>query len=295
VDPGVNSRSIKRQHPAARDDINDLITRRPIPSRSLEQLDPFLFLNHHGPQIYPPRNNGLPFGPHPHRGFETVTFIIEGDIAHRDSGGHESVIKAGGVQWMTAGRGLVHSEVSSDEFEREGGPLEILQLWVNLPARLKMVQPRYIGLQRDQIPSFTLDDGRVRVNLISGKWEKHTGPIDTLADVQMATVEFSPGGRAQLPAPSGRNIFLYVVRGKLDISGTPAQEHHLIELNDDGDVVDIEAAMDSLILFGHALPIAEPVVSYGPFVMNTKQEIAEAISDYQAGKFGSSLDDAGVR
>jgi quercetin 2,3-dioxygenase len=291
MDRGVNSRSIKRQHPAARDDINDLITRRPIPSRSLEQLDPFLFLNHHGPQIYPPRNNGLPFGPHPHRGFETVTFIIEGDIAHRDSGGHESVIKAGGVQWMTAGRGLVHSEVSSDEFEREGGPLEILQLWVNLPAKLKMVQPRYIGLQRDQIPSLALDGGRVRVNLISGKWGEHTGPIDTLADVQMATVEFSPDGRAQLPAPPGRNIFLYVVRGAFDIAGTHAQEYHLIELTDDGDAVDIEAATDSLILFGHAPPIAEPVVSYGPFVMNTKQEIAEAISDYQAGKFGSPLDE----
>ena len=122
-----------------------------------------------------------------------------------------------------------------------------------------------------------------------------TAPIRARSACQSPLRARPPTAMSKYPAPSGRNIFLYVVRGKLDISGTPAQEHHLIELNDDGDVVDIEAAMDSLILFGHALPIAEPVVSYGPFVMNTKQEIAEAISDYQAGKFGSSLDDAGVR
>jgi redox-sensitive bicupin YhaK (pirin superfamily) len=287
VSTHANSRTIRKQHRAIRDDIADLTTRRPLPSPSIDQLDPFLFLNHHGPQVYPPQNHGLPFGPHPHRGFETVTFILEGDIAHRDSGGHESVIKAGGVQWMTAGRGLVHEEVSSDEFMRSGGPLEVLQLWVNLPARLKMTTPGYVGLQRDQIPSFETDDGRVRINLISGTWDKHSGPIRSLTDVHMMTVVFTTGGHARLPAPRGRNVFLYVVCGTVNIASTRAETHNLIELNDDADAVDIEATSDALILFGHAQPLSEPVVAHGPFVMNTKQEIVEAMHDYQAGKFGS--------
>ena len=152
-------RTVSQIHPAYRDDIADLVTRRPVPGPGLDQVDPFLFLNHHGPQVYPPNNNGLPFGPHPHRGFETVTFVLEGELAHYDSGGHESVIGAGGVQWMTAGAGLVHAEVSPPEFKRDGGPLEILQLWVNLPARLKMTPPRYSGLQREQIPLVPLPGG----------------------------------------------------------------------------------------------------------------------------------------
>jgi len=127
----MTSKTIKHLHPAVRDDIADLITRRPVPGAEIEQVDPFLFLNHHGPQVYPPRNGGLPFGPHPHRGFETVTFILTGELAHRDSAGHESVIKEGGIQWMTAGSGLVHAEISPDDFKRSGGPLEILQLWVS--------------------------------------------------------------------------------------------------------------------------------------------------------------------
>nr|MDQ3283801.1 pirin family protein [Acidobacteriota bacterium] len=156
-------RGIKHLHPSLSDDIGDLRTQRPLPNGRVEQIDPFLFLNHHGPEVYPPRNQGLPFGPHPHRGFETVTFIVEGSLAHRDTGGHESVIHDGGVQWMTAGRGLVHSELSPKEFLERGGPLEILQLWVNLPSRLKMTEPRYIGLQKDAIPSFTTDGATVHV------------------------------------------------------------------------------------------------------------------------------------
>jgi redox-sensitive bicupin YhaK (pirin superfamily) len=132
-------RPVLRRHSARREDIGDLVTRRP--EAPAESLDPFLFINHHGPQIYPPNNRGLPFGPHPHRGFETITFILDGELAHKDSGDHESVIHAGGVQWMTAGSGLVHAELSPESFKDEGGPLEILQLWVNLPARLKMSPP----------------------------------------------------------------------------------------------------------------------------------------------------------
>ncbi|MEA2166373.1 MAG: quercetin 2,3-dioxygenase [Thermoanaerobaculia bacterium] len=277
----MTSRTIRARYPALRDDIGDLRTWRPLPNETIQQIDPFLFLNHHGPQIYPPHNHGLPFGPHPHRGFETVTFIIEGSLVHRDTGGHESTIEAGGVQWMTAGRGLEHEEVSPKEFLDRGGPLEILQLWVNLPSRLKMTAPGYTGLQKDAIPKFTTDDGRVTINLISGDWEGHRGPIHSLIDVHMMTIALAAEGRVTLPAPRGRNVFFYIVRGKLNAG----ESFNLIEWNYDGDTIEVAASEDSLLLFGHAEPLREPVVAHGPFVMNTREEIYQAIRDYQAGRF----------
>ncbi|MEQ8818486.1 MAG: pirin family protein [Thalassobaculum sp.] len=284
-------RTVKALHAAQRDDIGDLVTRRPLPGPGLDQVDPFLFLNHHGPQSYGPDNHGLPFGPHPHRGFETVTFILEGSLAHHDSGGHESVIEAGGVQWMTAGSGLVHAEVSPEDFKRSGGDLEILQLWLNLPARLKMTAPAYRGLQRADIPALASDGGRVTVNLIAGEYEGKAGPFRPLTGVFMSTVELTAGGRVVLPAPAGRSVFLYVVRGDLRIAGTEAGGtevggFRLVELNDDGDTVEIEATGDAAVLYGHADPIGEPVVSYGPFVMNSREEIEQAVRDYRAGRFG---------
>lgn len=279
----MTDRTIKAQHPSARDDIADLVTRRPLPGPAVPQIDPFLFLNHHGPQVYPPNNRGLPFGPHPHRGFETVTFILEGELSHLDSGGHESVIRAGGVQWMTAGSGLVHAELSPEAFKRAGGPLEILQLWVNLPSRLKMTTPRYVGLQREDIPAIPVDGGKATVNLIAGEFEGRKGPFEPLHDFLMATVELS-GGTVTLPAARGRNVFLYVVRGDLTVGGSPVKAHHLIELNADGDTVTL--AGEGVVLFGHAEPFGEPVFAHGPFVMNTREEIIQAIEDYNAGKFG---------
>jgi redox-sensitive bicupin YhaK (pirin superfamily) len=285
----MTPRTFRRQHAALRDDIGDLITRRPLPGPEIDQLDPFLFLNHHGPQTYPPNNRGLPFGPHPHRGFETVTFILAGELAHRDSGGHESVIGPGGVQWMTAGRGLVHAEVSPESFMQQGGALEILQLWVNLPARLKMTAPRYVGLQGEAIPTVETDAGRVRVAMVSGAWDGREGPIATLADVQMAVLRLAPGGAGRFPVAPGRSILLYVVRGEVAVGAAAVQPYHLVELNDDGDVVDLAAATEAVVLFGHAPPIGEPVAAHGPFVMNTREEILQALRDYQAGKFGPEL------
>ncbi|CPR21232.1 pirin family protein [Brenneria goodwinii] len=282
----MTSRTIKFQHPAYRDDIGDLSTVRPVPGPKVEQIDPFLFLNHHGPQVYPPDNAGLPFGPHPHRGFETVTFILAGELSHLDSGGHESIIGAGGVQWMTAGAGLIHAELSPASFKRSGGPLEILQLWVNLPARLKMTKPAYIGLPKDQIPEIALDGGQVKVDLVSGEFAATTGPIASLTDVSLMTVAMKSGSNVSLPAPQGRNVFLYTVRGNLAIDGVPINPQHLIELNNDGDEVDMTAFTDAVILYGHAAPLNEPVVSHGPFVMNTRAEISQAIRDYQSGAFG---------
>jgi redox-sensitive bicupin YhaK (pirin superfamily) len=285
----MSYKTIQRLHPAMRDDIGDLITQRPVPGPHIDQVDPFLFLNHHGPQVYPPHNRGLPFGPHPHRGFETVTFILDGLLAHRDSAGHESVIGPGGVQWMTAGRGIVHAEVSPREFMRNGGPLEILQLWVNLPPALKMTAPRYTGLQRDQIPVVESEEGRVRVHLVSGSYGGVTGPIESLTGVFMSTVEMKAGSRFYLDNLLERNLFLYVVRGVIHIAPDTVSPFHLAQFDIAGDELEIRAEQDCLLLLGHAEPIREPVVSHGPFVMNTREEINEAIRDYQAGRFGAPI------
>ncbi len=283
----MTPKTVKRAHPAVRDDIADLTTRRPVPGRDVDQIDPFLFLNHHGPQVYAPHNRGLPFGPHPHRGFETVTFILTGELAHRDSAGHESVIKEGGIQWMTAGSGLVHAEISPEEFMRRGGPLEILQLWVNLPPRLKMTQPRYVGLQREEIPAIATPDGKGTVSLVSGEYLGRKGAMQPLMDIFLGTADLSAGGHVTFPGVAGRNVFLYVVRGSIEVAGKAVPEWHLIELNEDGDTVEISAKSDAVLLFGHAEPIGAPVVAYGPFVMNTREEIMQAIQDYQAGRFNA--------
>lgn len=280
----MTARTIKAKHAAYRDDISDLITRRPVPNGGLDQVDPFLFLNHHGPQVYKPGNNGLPFGPHPHRGFETVTFILEGSLAHMDTGGHESIMHAGGVQWMTAGSGLVHAELSPPAFKHDGGDMEILQLWVNLPPKLKMTTPRYTGLQAVDIPAIAAEGGAT-VNLVSGEFVGKTGPVDSLTGVMMSTIEMPAGSTVSLPAPKGRNVFFYVVRGAADISGKAAPKFDLVDFNDDGDTIEVSAPDGAYLLYGHADPIGAPVVARGPFVMNTEAEIRDAIEDYQAGKF----------
>ncbi len=283
----MKTRTLRRLHRAERDDIGDLVTRRPLPAPGLPLLDPFLFLNHHGPQVYPPGNRGLPFGPHPHRGFETVTFILAGELAHHDSGGHESVIGPGGVQWMTAGSGLVHAELSPRAFLERGGPLEILQLWVNLPARLKMTPPRYVGVQSDAIPALPTPDGKGRVHLVSGTWNGVAGPIASLTGVFMAMVALGAGASVAFDGLAGRTVFLYVVRGAIRIAGEDGPKHRLVELDAEGERVAIDAPDGAFLLFGHAAPLGEPVAAHGPFVMNTREEISRAIADYQAGRMGA--------
>ena len=280
----MTARTLKAKHAAFRDDIADLTTRRPLPGRHVDQIDPFLFLNHHGPQTYPPGNTGLPFGPHPHRGFETVTFILEGSLAHMDTGGHESIIDAGGVQWMTAGAGLIHAELSPDEFKRDGGPMEILQLWVNLPSKLKMTAPRYTGLQADAIPAIATGDGAI-LHLVADDFDGKSGPVDSLTGVFMSMVSVPAGASIPLPAPKDRNVFFYVVRGAVSAGGGKGNAFELVEFNPDGDTIDVTSEAGAFLLYGHADAINEPLVARGPFVMNTEQEIHDAIADYQAGKF----------
>ncbi|MGK7390324.1 MAG: pirin family protein [Candidatus Cyclobacteriaceae bacterium M2_1C_046] len=280
-------RTIKKIHKAENAPMGDLKTHRALPTHSIDYIDPFLFLNHHGPQIYKPKNRGLPFGPHPHRGMETVTFILEGDIAHKDSSsGKESVIKAGGVQWMTAGSGLIHTEVSSEEFREKGGHLEILQLWINLPASKKMINPVYKGLQKKAIPSVILDNGKIELELLSGSWDGQKAAFESISKVQLNVIRFVKEGEITIDVPLENNIFFYIIKGKLAVGEKEVQSLHLVEFNNDGQSINIKAQEDSILLFGHARPFNEPVVAQGPFVMNTQEEIMQAYQDYQEGKFG---------
>lgn len=285
-----NMRTIKKLHKAVYSPIDDLITYRAMPTGSIRYLDPFLFLNHHGPQEYGPNNNGLPFGPHPHRGFETLTYILQGDIMHRDSMTGESVIRAGGIQWMTAGSGLVHAEVSSDEFKKKGGMEEVIQIWLNLPSRLKMVKPNYIGLQEKDIPSIELDQGRVTVNLISGKWSDVEGPVPSLTDIHTTSIEFKEGGSLQTTVAAKRNILFYVVNGEVEVNGQTAATHTLVEFANEGEALSVKALSDATLIFCHGEPYNEPIVAHGPFVMNSDAEIRQAIMDYQSGKLGGLQD-----
>lgn len=280
-------RTIKRIHKAEYRPIADLVTYSPLPSRSLQQIDPFIFLNHHGFQAYPERNQGLPFGPHPHRGMETVTFILEGDIMHKDSSGHESVIGPGGVQYMTAGRGLIHAEVSSSEFKRKGGDLEILQLWLNLPAAKKMIQPNYVGLQKEEIPVFELDRGKIKVQQLFGEWKGVKGAFEETFPLTMSTIYLEKGGKFEKDIPMQENIFFYIVRGELKVHGEEILFRNLVEFTNNGEKIEVEALEDAILILGHARPFNEPMVAQGPFVMNTQQQIYEAYQDYQAGKFGT--------
>lgn len=268
-------------------DYDGLDTYRVMPSRNvtMDMMDPFIFLNHHGPQVYPANNAGLPFGPHPHKGFETVTFIVTGDLVHQDSTGFNSNINAGGIQWMTAGAGIIHSETSSEEFKASGGPVEILQLWVNLPARLKGTPPAYMGLQHTEIPHIVLENG-VQIDAVSGTWADQKGALQSLSDVQLATVALQKDASWSLTVGADRNVLFYVIRGKLSVNGSEAEANDLVVFDAEGTVIQVQASEDALLLIGHAKPNKEPIAAHGPFVMNTQEEIRQAFVDYQQGKFG---------
>ena len=269
--------------------------RRPFPSAQLQQIDPFLLFDHLGPTKHEPHEAiGAP--DHPHRGFETITYLKQGSMEHLDSFGHAGKIKTGGVQWMTAGSGLIHSEMPSRELLENGGTLEGFQIWVNLPASAKSNPPRYQELDAEQIPEAVSDDGKVRVKVISGEALGVKAAIDTHIPIYFLDVMLQPNGRFQQPIPSGYTAVAYAYSGRayigaqqkpikegqcahIDTSSEAAEaagEHITITTEDD--------AASFLILAGR--PIKEPMARYGPFVMNTQSEIRQAFEDYNAGNMG---------
>lgn len=259
---------------------------QPLPSEQLTALDPFLLLHHHGPYDFPEYNQGLPFGPHPHRGFETLTFIYSGEIEHADSQGFKSSIKSGGVQWMTAGRGIVHAENIPSQMRENGGKMEIIQLWMNLPARLKMTAPNYQGLQKEDIPVVTSADGLVKTQVISGSFNETSGAAKSITDLTVLNVSALHGGKETFQIPAEQTVLFYLLNGELKINSKFAIGKQLVDFTNDGTEINIEAATDTRFILGAGTPYNEPVVSQGPFVMNSTTEIMQAMRDYRMGKMG---------
>lgn len=249
---------------------------------------PFLLLDYGALTSFTP-NSGQPrgVGVHPHRGFETVTIVYEGEVAHRDSTGTGGVIGKGDAQWMTAGSGILHEEFHSERYSREGGPFEMVQLWVNLPAKDKMTAPSYQGITDAQIPVVALDDDAGQVRVIAGSVGEHTGPARTFTPMNVLDVRVAAGKQVQLPQPEGWSTLLIVLDGTVQLNGDAVlRQTQMATLSHEGTDVVIEANTDAKLLLLAGEPIDEPVVGHGPFVMNTRGEIAQAIADFNSGKFG---------
>lgn len=253
-----------------------------------ERWSPFLLLDYAAPMRFQPTVDRRGVGPHPHRGFETVTLAYQGEVEHRDSAGHHGRIGAGDVQWMTAADGVVHEEYHGQEFARTGGPFEMVQVWVNLPRAKKRSAPRYQDLLGRSFPSVPLAGGAGGVRVVAGAYRGTQGPALSFTPVELWDVTLAAGARVDLALPEGHTALLLARRGAATVAGTALDELHLARLSRTGAAVRLEAGPEGaeLLLLGGA-PLGEPVVGHGPFVMNTREEILEAIEDYQAGRMGS--------
>ena len=252
-----------------------------------EQLSPFLLLDYMGPEVFSPTDRRLGVGEHPHRGFETVTIMYQGSVAHRDSTGSGGVIGPGDVQWMTAASGIVHEELHESEFAKRGGTLEGVQLWVNLPRSVKMSPPRYQTLVRDEIPVVELAGGAGRLRVIAGECHGRKGPARTFSPVHLYDLRLKAGHQAELSLPDGFTMSVFVLQGRVVINGAQAVgEAEIALLGRKGERVALQAEEDTTILVLGGEPIEEPIARYGPFVMNTQAELAQAVEDYRAGKMG---------
>ena len=266
--------------------------RRPFPGDlSLTEADPFLLLDHAGPSVNGPGEaKGAPW--HPHRGFETVSYILDGEIAHHDTNGGGGVIAEGDTQWMTAGAGILHDELPTEQMYRNGGPFHAIQLWVNLPPALKMTTPRYQSITKDALRLLTSDDGGALIRLIAGDIAGFTGPGATYIPITYAHATLAPGAQLSVPWSPEFSALAYVMtgRGTAGPDGRPVEGGQLVVFGP-GDHIVVAAAdrqaepLDVLLLGG--LPIGAPIAHYGPFVMNTREEILQAIDDYQAGRLGT--------
>ena len=263
--------------------------RQPLPTQGVENVDPFLLLHHYGPYAISEFNNPFDLGPHPHRGFEPITLLFKGEQLHRDSLGNEMVVKAGGVQWTTAGRGIIHAEAPTKEFVKKGGDLEGIQLWLNLPAKDKMMTPNYQHLEDEQIPKLFSDDKKVQLNIIAGNQQSATGLIKTQTPVNVFTVNADEGGQMEIEVPENHQSLIYLLDGEVivnDVENLKKGFHQMVSFNQDGKTIQFEAKKESTLLILSGAPIKEKVTQYGPYVMNTQTEILEAMRDYQAGKMG---------
>jgi hypothetical protein len=261
------------------------VVHRPFPTQRLDHLDPFLLLDEMGPmELGPGQAEGAP--DHPHRGFETVTYLLAGEVVHADSQGNSGRLAAGDVQWMTAGDGVVHSEMPTEKLRREGGRMHGFQLWVNLPRAEKRMRPRYQDVKASAIPVGQSEDKKVRVRVIAGESLGQRAVIDTRTPIFYLHFSLQAGGKHVQPAASDHNVFAYVVSGALETGGRRVDKGQMAIFGP-GDAVDLAANEAAEVLLLGGRPLGEPVARYGPFVMNTREELMEAFADFRAGRMGA--------
>jgi redox-sensitive bicupin YhaK (pirin superfamily) len=263
--------------------------RQPLPTEGIENVDPFLLLHHYGPYAISEFNNPFDLGPHPHRGFEPITLLFKGEQLHRDSLGNEMVVKAGGVQWTTAGRGIIHAEAPTKDFVKKGGDLEGIQLWLNLPAKDKMIPPNYQHLEDEQIPKVFSSDKKVQLNIIAGQQANEQGLIKTQTVVNVFTANAEKDGEIQIDLPENHQSLIYLLEGEVLVNNEEILKKgdiQMVVFNTDGNSVSFKAKEKSKLLVLSGEPIEEKVTQYGPYVMNTQTEILEAMRDFQQGKMG---------
>lgn len=274
-------------------DMGGIPVRQPLPTNRIGQIDPFLLLHHHAGKIdagLRPQDVGV--GPHPHRGFSPVTFIFKGDVHHRDSRGHSQVVKAGGVQWMDAGMGLMHSERPSEELAANGGEQEIIQLWVNTPHAHKMDQPNYQALQKEDIPAFQSDAGEGRISVVAGDMHHIHGPANTKLDLILLRADLEAGAKHTFQIPEKYHLLLYITEGEIHIDQYGKVEAlNMVVFKEDGDAITVTAEQKSTFVVLAGVPLNEKVEQYGPFVMSSQTEIMQAIRDYQLGKMGILIEE----
>ena len=253
----------------------------------LHGMSPFFLLDYGSKWLVPPSDTPKGVGVHPHRGFETVTIAYHGKVAHHDSAGNSGVIGEGDVQWMTAGSGVLHKEYHEREFSKKGGIFQMVQLWVNLPAKFKMTPAKYQAIENKSMKKFLLDDGKSTIELIAGEYKGMKGPATTFSPVNLFNTKLTKGSRADFSFDKTHNSGMLVIEGEIKINNSAvASENYFIIFGHDGEDIGIEALKDSVILVLSGEPINEPISSYGPFLMNTEAEIKKAYDDFYNGKFG---------
>jgi len=255
-------------------------------SEDPESISPFLMMDHAAPKYFPPTQKKRGVGEHPHRGFETVTFAIKGEVEHRDSGGGGGKITTGGIQWMTAGSGVVHDEFHSREFSQKGGDFEMIQLGVNLPSKFKMTQPRYQSFEKGDFPIIDYGNHGMSVKVIAGTFGTVTSPVKTFSPINMYELNGSSGSQLEITLPVGSNTLVFQLSGKSSVADQQIEKGNLAILSKSGNSFKLELLEESKVMILNGEPLGEPVAAYGPFVMNTRQELMEAFKDFQAGKMG---------
>ena len=261
---------------------------QPLPVPALRNADPFLLLHHAGPQKFEVGTPAHRIEPHPHRGFEPVTFVYRGSVLHRDSLGNEGRIGPGEVQWITSGSGIVHSEGPTPEIQESGGEIELIQLWINLPAAKKMITPSYQEIHTADIPRMETLDGALVLHLIAGLYGNETGPATTHSPLMAAMGHFTQGAHGSIESPAYEQVLIYVLNGTIRVNGEHVVEgHSLVVFESDGDTINIETLTSGSLLLLAGEPLREPIAMHGPFVMNTDDELRVAFRDYAGGKMGS--------